>query len=66
MLSALLYSHVPVCGKFEWNGARIETQAGRGWVVDMLKVDCVGRGLWAEEGKCNILVIAEQLHVLLL
>lgn len=66
MLNARPHGSVPICGKFEWSGARIETQAGRGWVVGGLKVACVGCSLWAEEGKRNILVTAEQLNVLLL
>jgi len=34
--------------------------------VGGLRVACVGWDLWAEEGKCNILVVVEQLNVLLL
>lgn len=34
---------VPICGKFEWNWARAERQAGGGW-VGVLEVACVGSG----------------------
>lgn len=54
-----------MCGKFEWNEARIEMQASGGWQVGGLRVACVGWSLWAEEGECNILVVVEQLNVLL-
>lgn len=64
-LNARPHSSVPMCGKFEWNEARIEMQASGGWLVGGPRVACVGWGLWAEEGERNTLVVVEQLNVLL-